>query len=178
MSASQPANDQRPASLGYFTYVDLPLLGTVGGLLVVDLRARPIEFHCSSPVLPTRTQEILYGQTLRQTVICDQIGQSLITQVKQQPQLLVTDELLALELQDQIQTPMVAFVDSHDEVDWNHSSVRELQFGTCRAHIANDTRFNPNQIESIWNARVGNWDGLEPLERIREAISEAHRAAA
>lgn len=178
MSASQNANHHRHSLLGYLTYVDLPMLGTVGGFLIVDLKARPVEFHCSSPVLPTRTQEILYGQTLRQSVVCDQIGKSLLSQVKQLPQLLLTDEPLVLELQESISSPIVAIMERPDGAGQCVLDSHEITLGQNRARIASDSRFSPTQVRDTWGSRIGGWDGLEPLERIREAISEAHRAAA
>ena len=39
--------------------------GCVGGLLVTNHNGRPLEFQCTTPVRPDRTQEILYGQMLR-----------------------------------------------------------------------------------------------------------------
>jgi hypothetical protein len=171
--------ESRTSLLGYLTYVELPLLGTVGGLLIVDLRARPIEFHCSSPVRPSRTQEILYGPTLRSAILGDQIGKSLIAQVKQLPQLLITDDLVALELQADLSTPIAVFVGADAELSSGHLSTEiDVELGRYRVRVANDERLSSTYIRSLWETRVGDWDGLEPLERIREAIGEAHRAAA
>ena len=178
MRASRPVNDQPDGLLGYLAYVDLPSLGTVGGLLIVDLRARPVEFHCSSPVLPTRTQEILYGPTLRSSMLCDQIGRSLIAQVKQRPQLLVSDEILALELQEFVEIPIAVFATTRVKALDTTATADDMELDSYCVRIANDERFSRTQVHSTWGARAGEWDGLEPLQRIREAIGEAHRAAA
>ena len=38
--------------------------GFFGGYLIVNQLARPLEFHCTMPVRPSRSQELLYGKTL------------------------------------------------------------------------------------------------------------------
>mgnify|MGYP001555475719 CR=1 FL=1 len=180
MSASQSAKTPQAELLGYLTYVDLHQLGTVGGILIVDLRARPIEFHCSSPVLPSRTQEILYGQTLRHSLICDQIGKSLLAQIKQLPQLFITDEPLALDLQQYLTVPISALLDEACEED-EEKQERQSVLIDHQSGMHMKLSGGPTQVDvarTAWEARVGDWDGQEPLERIREAISEAHRAAA
>ncbi|MCA9043520.1 MAG: hypothetical protein KDA69_04320, partial [Planctomycetaceae bacterium] len=48
-----------------FLQVTLTPSGYVGGLLVTNRQGRPLEFQCTTPVQPNRTQEILYGPTLK-----------------------------------------------------------------------------------------------------------------
>ena len=59
MSASETA------ALGFITVCEHAELGTIGGYLILNASARPLEFHCTTPVKPTRAQEILYGATLK-----------------------------------------------------------------------------------------------------------------
>ena len=92
---------------GFITVVEVPELGFAGGMLVVSPQGRPIEFHCTPPVAENRTQKILYGQTYRGFLFCDQIASSIFEKSKSRPQLLITDraELLALDKIDQ--TPVL-----------------------------------------------------------------------
>src|SRR4029450_11711246 len=53
-----------PLRLGFFTAIAVPERGFVGGLLVTNHLGRPLEFQCTAPVRPNRTQEILYGPPL------------------------------------------------------------------------------------------------------------------
>ena len=171
MTASE--NSSLPNRLfGYLTFVGLPMLGTVGGLLIVDARARPIEFHCTSPVLPSRTQEILYGETLRSSLYCDQIGKSLLSQISVQPQLLIVDETTAVELRESDGAPIALAAEQTTETNLPLAVVEPFPFLVNQDDLAN------HDVRSALESKIGNWDWHEPFDRIRQAISEAHRAAA
>ncbi|MCA9267141.1 MAG: hypothetical protein KDA41_01655, partial [Planctomycetales bacterium] len=65
-------------SIGFLTAVHDPEQGWIGGYLLLNTAARPLEFHCTSPVRPNRAQEILYGPTLGEFLLGEVIGQTLI----------------------------------------------------------------------------------------------------
>ncbi|TWT97068.1 hypothetical protein Pla108_28450 [Botrimarina colliarenosi] len=75
-------SDQRPATFGYLLVVEDSLHGFTGGLLVICDRGRPLEFHCTEPVQPSRAQQILFGPTLRDFVCGEQIGGALLAKTK------------------------------------------------------------------------------------------------
>lgn len=115
-----PVNDSNSSSiLGYLTFVQISDHGIVGGYLLVNQRARPIEFHCTAPIKTTRAQQILYGSTLRSELLCDQIGQALLSQTKQKVSLLLTDEPESAGLRQLTSIPFALFanvdVDQCDE---------------------------------------------------------------
>ncbi|MEQ8839035.1 MAG: hypothetical protein RID07_19675, partial [Lacipirellulaceae bacterium] len=58
-------------AIGFLTAVESPQHGLFGGYLVLSLQGRPLEFRCTTPVKPTRAQEILYGKTLRPYLLCE-----------------------------------------------------------------------------------------------------------
>ena len=60
-------------AIGFLTVVTIPDQGLVGGYLVLNAAARPLEFHCTTPVRANRAQEILYGPTLRPYLFGEQI---------------------------------------------------------------------------------------------------------
>ncbi len=181
MTASVKQDNQHQNWLGYLTYVELHAVGTVGGLLLVDRRARPVEFHCSAPILPSRTQEILYGRTLKSALLCDQIGKSLINQLKQPPQLILTDEPLALPLRKLIEIPLALFVRENtldDEAIESDAENWTFESGRNSVTIARDATDDREVVRRTVREGRGVWDLSEPIERIREAVQEAHRAAA
>ena len=45
--------------LGFLMAFEVPQRGFVGGLLVTNHFGRPLEFQCTTPVQPNRTQQIL-----------------------------------------------------------------------------------------------------------------------
>src|SRR5437762_13939904 len=51
--------------LGFLTVIESADLGLLGGYLLLNATGRPLEFHCTASVKPNRTQEILYGPTLK-----------------------------------------------------------------------------------------------------------------
>ena len=80
----------RPA-LGFLTVVEHPQHGLFGGYLLLNLAARPLEFHCTTPIKANRAQEILYGPTLEAYLYGEQIGSTLLGQSKIEPLAVFTD---------------------------------------------------------------------------------------
>src|SRR5271169_5452555 len=96
--------------LGFLTAIEVPERGYVGGLLVTNQFGRPLEFQCTAPLKPNRTQEILYGPTLVPYVLGDLIGRTLIEKVGVKPHLVLTERHELLGLRDLVEIP-VACVD-------------------------------------------------------------------
>lgn len=176
------ASGSNTNSLGYLTFVEIPNHGVVGGYLIVNQRARPVEFHCTAPVFSNRTQEILFGETFRTALLCDQIGAALLGQASQRPSLLLTDEPVAAGLRRLFEVPMAVFIKSGQETryqqavyqgaEWYH----ELTDSTV-TDVAGFEQDREIIRETLKNVESG-FDVTEPLERIRAAINEAQRAAA
>ena len=143
---------------------------------MLSSRGRPVEFHCSAPVKANRAQEILYGQTLREFVCCDQIGIALIGKVKSCLDVVLVDEQPLLSLAELTQIPVVC-VNVLQDNDGQGS--RELD----NLIESGDHQFtfrgaNQEQIEGLMKQFTTNLPATEPFERIRLAISEAHAEAA
>src|SRR5438067_12582257 len=77
--------------LGFLTVVENAELGLLGGYLLLNAAGRPLEFHCTAPVKPNRTQEILYGPTLKPYLYGEQIGRTLLEKSKLKPIIVCTD---------------------------------------------------------------------------------------
>ena len=67
-------NQSRETTFGYLSTVHTAEDGYFGGYLIISAIGRPLEFHCTSPVRPSRAQEILYGPTLQPYLMGEQIG--------------------------------------------------------------------------------------------------------
>lgn len=86
-----------PTTFGYLLVVEDDLHGFTGGLLLVCERGRPLEFHCTEPVQPSRAEQILFGPTLREYICGEQIGGALLAKTKLSIGLLLTlDDATAL----------------------------------------------------------------------------------
>lgn len=167
------ASDSSIGLFGYLAFVELAAHGVVGGYLLVNQHARPLEFHCTAPVCPSRTHEILYGPTLHSVLCAEQIGPSLVEQSRLQPELFLTDEPAALALRARVSAPVALVTDEHSA---NATDVWSLEVRN-RTLSCNATEDQP-AIEELLSHVPGEWDLAEPLERIRAAIHEAQRAAA
>jgi len=163
-------------SIAYYTVVEDERSGWTGGLLHLGQSGRPIEFQCTLPVRPTRTHEILFGTTLRDHLIGEVIGPLLVRKSKTPISLLCCDQPEALRMQSTLPFP-VALVQEAAELDegpitdesWSGSA--SVMLGTAHLRVAIE------QLESaqvICEAMRELADATEPLERIREAIKEAH----
>jgi hypothetical protein len=169
---------------GYLAFVEFAAHGIVGGYLLVNRHARPVEFHCTAPLLANRAQEILYGPTLRSYLYSDQIGQTLVSECKQTVHMILTDQPLALRLRTHVDIPLVLL--RHDEVagaDDGPAAERgtRLPLPLPLQSIALELPVGFDVDRSAVAALVeqcAGWDLSEPLNRIREAIHEAHQAAA
>ena len=67
-------------TFGYLSAIESADHGYFGGLLIISPLGRPVEFHCTAPIRPSRAQEILYGPTLEAFLYGELIGQALLKQ--------------------------------------------------------------------------------------------------
>lgn len=163
---------------GFVTTVEIESLGLCGGMLLLNEVARPLEFHCSLPVKPTRSQQILYGASLRPFLCGQVIAKALLEKAKTKPHLIITDCLDTAELTHCCPVPL-AYHSEAAPPDLNGPSapwtVSDLNGQRVLLHE------NTNgQIDSIkdWLSVYGNKNEFsEPFERIRQAILEAHQVA-
>ncbi len=97
--------------LGFLTAIEVPERGYVGGLLVTNQFGRPLEFQCTAPLKPNRTQEILYGPTLVPYLLGDLIGRTLIEKVGVKPHIVLTERHELLGLRDLVEIPIASVHD-------------------------------------------------------------------
>ncbi len=98
---------KRSEAIGFLTVIDYPQHGLFGGYLVLNTAGRPLEFHCTAPIKPSRAQKILYGPTLEPYLYGEQIGQTLIGQAEVEPLLVCTDVVPALEAASYVSMPVL-----------------------------------------------------------------------
>lgn len=160
------ANGEADFKLGFLTAIELPSGGYVGGLLVTNKFGRPLEFQCTTPVRPNRTQEILYGPTLRPFLLGELIGKTLVDKAAVKPDLVLTEEDDLLELRMHVSQPVAVIGPTGEAAK---SSVR-LGRQTLRFHPSHldDGAF----LSKSANAVPEQADLVEPFERVREALQE------
>jgi hypothetical protein len=172
--------------LGFLTAIDDADLGYVGGYLLLNAAGRPLEFHCTAPVKPTRTQEILYGPTLKPFLLGEQIGQTLLAKSKLRPLIICTDREDMMAARDFTDLPIVRVLTEKPNREGeapaelarhvNHSPGDTFALANnrvaCAIHFSADERL----IRDAWPPQADHLDLLEPFQRIREALEEAQKS--
>jgi len=152
-------------------------LGFVGGLLVTNHLGRPLEFQCTTPVRPNKTQEILYGPTLQPFLYSELIGKTLIERLNVKPDVVIVQQESLLDLRREIETPVVCVVTGDHSSDDLPDQVC-LQLGSEKVRLHNEFLDDAQKLESAQKVVPGNADLSEPLERVKEALQETLRAGA
>lgn len=163
---------------GFVTTVEIESLGLCGGMLLLNQVARPLEFHCTLPVKPTRSQQILYGASLRPFLCGQVIAKALLEKAKTKPHIIITDCLDTAELSHCSTVPM-AFHSDAASPDTNTASApwTEVDLNGQRVLLHANTRDQSKVIQNWLNAYTNQNELAEPFERIRQAIFEAHQVA-
>ncbi len=160
--------------------------GYFGGFLIVNRLARPLEFHCTLPVKPSRAQAVLYGPTIDDFVCGEQIAKALITKAKLKPELLICDssaclalthvsDVLALKLDLPQGVPVGG--ERLELPPETHSKLAPLATTDNHFSVLRESAVKPEHVESILDQLPEQFDFVEPFQRIIEALLEAHPIA-
>jgi hypothetical protein len=178
--ASQPSD----FAFGFLAVRQRNPHGFFGGYLVINARARPLEFHCTLPLQPTRAQQILFGTTLTEYLCGEVIAKALLQKSSAKPHVVLTDCKSVLAVRHWVEHPIL-FVESDStptsseddfeipaferpESQYSHRVVSDITF-RCLATFDRDLD-HLKEIEQL----LDPIDFVEPFTRIVEALSEAH----
>jgi hypothetical protein len=185
MSAATPLESEL---FGYLTVVDDPAHGSCGGYLVINQYGRPVEFHCTAAVSPSRAQQILYGPTLRASVYGEQVAPALVSKAKSQVAIVLVNQSECLEVQRHTGQRVVLINEGPE------SAVSSE--GARKAHVPGDNARSESQrflfpemqtdrrlsigvvceeVKSLLQLLAETIDLTEPFSRIREAIYEVQQ---
>ena len=175
----KPATDS--LTLGFLTAVEFPGGGFVGGLLMTDRLGRPLEFQCTTPVRPDRTQQILYGPTLTPYLLGEVIGGTLVKKAGVKPGLVLCDSPAMLALRPHTDRP-VARVEGDDPPAEGQSAGPDggsaIAFGGRTLHFHPAHGADREFVAGRRDALPEHADLAEPFERVREALAETCKSAA
>lgn len=163
--------------LGFLAIVEAPPGGGgyVGGLLVTNKLGRPLEFQCTTPVKPNRTQEILYGQTLRPFLFSELIGKTLLERLQVSAHLILIDQPDILDLRRHTKLPVSCLIKGEGK---DLPDQTRLDLGSSRLAFHPDFSEDVDAVRGHSKLIPGDADLAEPLERVREALQETLKAAA
>ncbi len=175
---------QEKFRIGFLTAVEVEGAGFVGGLLVTNHFGRPLEFQCTTPVKPNKSQEILYGPTLVPYMLSDLIGKTLIEKVSVKPHIVLTEQSELLSLRENISIPVACVTkedsDSTSENGFENSQEQtedRLQFGKQKLRFHPSHSDDQQIVENSRNELIEEADLTEPFDRIREALNETMNSA-
>lgn len=175
MSTTLATNEQ--LRLGFLTAIHLENRGHVAGLLVTNKYGRPLEFQCTAPVRPNRTQELLYGPTLVPFLLGELLSKTLVERIGVKPHVLLTDRVEMLDARLHASLPVACSVGKESakgsEFDWETLRVGKQQF-RLHAEFGDDLK----TFEKLAKELAADADLLEPLDRVREALQETMKVAA
>jgi hypothetical protein len=181
------------------TVCDHDQQGLFGGYLVLNTTGRPVEFHCTAPVRPSRAQEILYGATLKPYLYGEQIGQALLGKANMSPLVVFTNDQTVLEVRQFADVPVGCVLDDGPQdatnaaesrgsyLRWDDahravkspyaSELHQFTVGNQRLAVLQTHQEDAGAIMQRCEDFAGSFDLSEPFTRIREAIDEARRTA-
>ena len=189
----------RETTFGYLTTLHTPDHGYFGGYLVLSQYGRPLEFHCTSPVRPSRAQEILYGPMLPSYLLGEQISGALLAAAKLTPRLILTDQAATLAVCKRAPAPMVLVLATlgGEDAGTNPSNTRGAIIaaevfrpaestisgngfisGNYELHLPLGYEREQSVVVALLTLLSNHVDLAEPFDRIHEAIREAQRIGA
>ncbi len=170
MAASQDA-------IGFYTVQYCERAGWTGGYLMLNASGRPLEFHCTLPVRPSRAHEILFGPTLREHIIGEAVGNALLPKARVQPLLICCDQPEALHLDGHLPIPLGLVVEAAEgeEGPISADTVAGYQSVTIASAHCLVAMEKVDAVRLLAAKFADLPDLLEPFSRIREAIQEAQQ---
>ncbi len=155
--------------------------------MLLNSTGRPIEFHCTAPVQPSRTQKILYGATLKSYLYGEILGQTLLSQTQTEPLFVCTNVVEVATVRQFVPYPMVVLL-SKKNVE-SAPSLRidaptpgqsvpaplgmvAVQLMNEPAAVLADHPGDHQLMNDHCTNLQENFDFHEPFERIRDAVEE------
>src|SRR6056297_2191987 len=86
-------------SLGYLNVTRTTDNDYVGGIMVTDPYAIPVEFKYSEPIKPTGLQKILYGNSIEKYLLVDVIAKKLLQNIEEKPKFILIEDTRLLDIQ-------------------------------------------------------------------------------
>ena len=145
----------------------------LGGYLVTNAWARPLEFRLTSAVQPSRVQQILYGPNLEPHLVADLIAKTLLDKTAVSAQVVVCDHPHGCLLAGKVDSAMTYL--AADGTPEGFSAITGLPEWASRLRIQTDDREGCEATAHVLGCIPMPVDLSEPFQRLREAMQEARR---
>lgn len=145
-----------------------------GAVLITDLETKPYEFRITSPVRPSLLQRVLYGNTLDDYVYIDLIGVPLLRELKEKISLVLIAKPALIRIRPKLPVPVALLRrDSKSPSDVSDVDQDSLKMFTIVTH--RDFLAETAVAQSLLTAAMQKRDFFEPFERLKIALTEAHK---
>ncbi|MEZ6133880.1 MAG: hypothetical protein R3C53_03110 [Pirellulaceae bacterium] len=173
------------ATIGFLSVRYHAAHGYFGGYLVVNQLARPLEFHCTLPVKPSRAQTVLYGPTINDFVCGEQIGKALIGKAKLKPDLVLCDSAAALAV-SAVSDVAIALLHTgltppagSERLEIPSSTIesQKLSMAGHSFGLPAESALGEPELSKVLGKLSANFELTEPFHRVVDALLEAHPIA-
>lgn len=146
-----------------------------GGILITDIDTKPYEFRITSPVRASFFQRALYGSTLEDFIHIELISVPLIRELREDVDLIIILSPPLLRMRPKISIP-VALITGGTNPTSENSDRENSGNGKLMTITTHDEFPSENPIaQSILLPIMQKRDLLEPFERVKIALTEAHK---
>ncbi len=182
-------SQEKPDCFAFLTVRFNETVGYFGGLLSINRLGRPVEFHCSLPIKPSRAQVILYGETLDDFLVGEQISYAIVGKVRNTPKIIFTDLMSVLPLRRLCSIPVACIATDKESsassastgmqypASLLHDETVRVQLGNAALLILREFEKDQQVLQDVWNISLPQFNLKEPFERIVEALREANPIA-
>ncbi len=143
-----------------------------GAALITDPETRPCEFRCTSSIKPSTVQRVLYGDTLEEYILVELVGLPLMRAAKEKASLVLVKNPLFLQMRPALACPVVLVSrDSRSALSSDAGSELKPVIISSHREFPAEASTARQMLATVMQKR----DLLEPFERVRAALAEAHK---
>lgn len=147
-----------------------------GGILITDIDTKPYEFRITSPVRASFYQRALYGNTLEDYMYIELISVPLIKELREDVDLIIISSHPLLRIRPKIEVPVALITGEMNLISENSDKENVSSNGKLMTITTHNEFPAENSIaQSILLPIMQKRDLLEPFERVKIALSEAHK---
>lgn len=154
-----------------------------GGILVIDVMGKPLEFRCTSPIQPNAVQKTLYGNTLRPHIAVELIAIPLLKAVSEKPHIILIRQAEFFDTRMSIEAPVLLLAKQGAALAVSDDNKPKSK--TEMIHHPSG-KFDPVLVTPHWKyiddlhatellkTSCTSIDLLEPFDRIDKALQFVH----
>lgn len=169
-------------TVGYVLSLGMAENVFMGGAMVTDAHALPLEFRYTEPVRATKLQRVLYGDVLEKYIQCDVIAGNLVSRMEHKPDVVIVADANLLPALDSSKHKVVMLSGSRTNPLKEYGAqqdINETEFylqltdSGSPARVRMASTGDPSRkadIARILSECGRTMDLLEPLARVETAV--------